>query len=170
MSKRISLREFQENLARRLAEASTSEHRGLLGIQAGSENWLLNLPDAGEIVPPPQLASVPLSRGWYCGVVNVRGVLYSVIDMARFHDDAVTPPSGHARLLLIGARHNVHSAILVNQILGLHGEEEFEPDHGDPDPRVWVEARLRDSQNRLWVRLNVPKLLSNTSFLNAGTS
>ena len=30
---RSSLREFQERLARRLAEAKTAEHRGLLGFQ-----------------------------------------------------------------------------------------------------------------------------------------
>jgi twitching motility protein PilI len=170
MSKRISLREFQENLAKRLAEASTSEHRSLLGVQIGNENWLLDLPDAGEIMPPPPLAPVPLTSSWYRGLVNVRGTLYSVIDMARFHDEALTAPSGQARLLLIGARHNVHSAILVSRILGLRGKEDFETDHGDPDPRAWVEARLRDAQNHPWVRLNVPKLLASSNFLNAGTN
>jgi twitching motility protein PilI len=168
MSKRISLREFQENLVRRLAEASTSEHRGLLGVQAGKESWLVSLPDAGEIMPPPPLAPVPLTHDWYRGLVNVRGTLYSVVDMARFHDDAITVSSGQARLLLIGARHNVHSGILVNRILGLRGEEDFEGERGDPDPRPWVGARLRDPQNHLWLRLDVPKLLANSNFLNAG--
>ena len=35
---RSNLREFQERLARRLAEAKTAEHRGLLGFQCGGEN------------------------------------------------------------------------------------------------------------------------------------
>ena len=43
MAKRSSLREFQQNLARRLAEASTADRRGLLGFQAGSESWLIDL-------------------------------------------------------------------------------------------------------------------------------
>ena len=49
---RSNLREFQERLARRLAEAKTAEHRGLLGFQCGGENWLIPLPEAGEILPP----------------------------------------------------------------------------------------------------------------------
>lgn len=99
---RSSLREFQERLARRLAEAKTAEHRGLLGFQCGSENWLIPLPEAGEILPPPPLSAVPLTRPWYRGLANVRGTLYGVIDFAQFNGQPPTVPAGRARLLLVG--------------------------------------------------------------------
>jgi twitching motility protein PilI len=201
MSKRISLREFQENLAHRLAEAQTGERRGLLGVQAGNANWLLSLPDAGEIITPPTLAPVPLTHDWYRGLVNVRGILYSVVDLSRFHDrsTAVSPSpaaAAHARLLLVGARQGVHSAILVSRVMGLRNEEDFEPDSkpgltpdsgatdaesgsesnanaeteaGDQgEPRPWVAARLRDAHDHLWLRLDVGQLLANSIFLDAG--
>lgn len=81
---RGSLREFQEHLARRLAESMTAERRGLLGFQCGNENWVIELAEAGEILPPPALAEVPLTRLWYRGLANVRGTLYSVVDLAQF--------------------------------------------------------------------------------------
>ncbi|MDR3088038.1 MAG: chemotaxis protein CheW [Azoarcus sp.] len=175
MSKRISLREFQENLTRRLTEARSGERRGLLGVLAGNEHWLLSLPEAGEIIAPPALAPVPLTQDWYRGLVNVRGVLYSIVDLSRFHGgQPVSSPSSQSRLLLVGARQGVHSAILVSRVLGLHNEEDFEPDSapesdsGEDDARPWVSARLRDANNGLWLRLNVQQLLINSVFLDAG--
>ncbi|MDR1423098.1 MAG: chemotaxis protein CheW [Azoarcus sp.] len=171
MSKRISLRQFQENLSHRLAESHASERRGLLGVKAGEENWLLSLPEAGEIISPPALTPVPLTHEWYRGLVNVRGVLYSVIDLSRFHDGSLTiTPGAQTRLLLIGARHGVHSAILVTRVLGLHNEEDFEADEQASDERPWVSARQRDANGHLWLRLDVPRLLVNSIFLDAGSN
>ncbi len=170
MSKRISLREFQEGLVRRLAEAKTSERRGLLGVQAGDENWLLDLTDSGEILPPPPLSPVPLTRPWYRGMANVRGTLYGVVDFSSFHRGTPIIPAGQARLVLIGARHGVHCALLISRAWGLRSHEDFEPDATpmNAEERPWVGRRLRDTQDRLWLQLDVPRLLAYPGFLDAG--
>jgi len=171
MSKRISLREFQENLNRRLADAHAGERRNLLGVEAGNELWLLSLPESGEIVAPPALSPVPLTHEWYRGLVNVRGVLYSVVDLSRFHDGpTVSSPTPQARLLLVGARQGIHSAILVSRVLGLRNEEDFEPDIEANDPRPWVLMRFRDAHGNLWLQLDVSQLLSNSIFLDVGVN
>ena len=164
---RSSLREFQERLARRLAEAKTAEHRGLLGFQCGSENWLIPLPEAGEILPPPPLSAVPLTRPWYRGLANVRGTLYGVIDFAQFNGQPPTVPAGRARLLLVGARHGIHSALLVSSSSGLRSHEDFEPAPADDAP-PWVARRLRDMQGREWLQLDPARLLAQPTFLDAG--
>jgi twitching motility protein PilI len=51
MTKKISLHEFQSYLATRLAGTSNQSSAGLLGVQAGTDYWLLDLADSGEIVP-----------------------------------------------------------------------------------------------------------------------
>tara|TARA_R110001583_G_scaffold195503_3_gene374488 strand:- start:5387 stop:5899 length:513 start_codon:yes stop_codon:yes gene_type:complete len=168
MSRRISLREFQENLAHRLAEAQTGERRGLLGVQAGNENWLLNLAETGEILAPPPLAHVPLTREWYRGLANVRGTLFGVIDFSSFHGGVPIVAGGHARLLLVGTKHGVHSSLLVTRVLGLRSEEDFEADHGPPDARPWVSKRMRDMQDHPWLKLDIPQLLAQGAFLDAG--
>lgn len=167
MARRSSLREFQEGLARRLAEARSTDRRGLLGFQAGNENWLIDLSEAGEILPPPPLSSVPLTRPWYRGLANVRGTLFGVVDLSQFHGHAPVIATGRARLLLVGAKQAVNCALLVSSSLGLRSQDDFEPD-ADADARPWVKNRLRDAQNNLWLQLDVGKLLASPDFLDAG--
>ena len=167
MARRSSLREFQENLARRLAQASTADRRGLLGFQAGSESWLIDLTETGEIMPPPHLAVVPLTHAWYRGLANVRGTLYGVVDLAQFHGEGPTPSGGRARLLLVGAKLGIHCALLVSHSLGLRSVDDFEAD-ADEETRPWVAKRLRDAQGHLWLQIDVAKLLASPQFLDAG--
>src|SRR6266705_2420079 len=111
MAKRISLREFQENLVRRLHDASTADRRTLLGVQAGNSQWLLPLAEAGEILAVPPLAEVPLTRPWFRGLANVRGTLHGVVDFSVLNGGPLTSAGGQARLVLVGARHGVNSAL-----------------------------------------------------------
>src|SRR2546421_261199 len=94
VAKQISLREFQQGLAQRLREAQTeAEPTSRLGVLAGGGNWLLKLDDAGEMLPLPEFSSVPLTKEWYLGLANIRGVLASIVDFAAVmgalvaHDD-----------------------------------------------------------------------------------
>lgn len=170
MAKRLSLREFQEDLVRRFAEARTGDRRALLGVRAGDENWLIKLGDSGEILPVPPLAPVPLTRDWFRGLANVRGTLFSVVDFSAFHDGPPLPATGSARLLLVGLRHGVNCALLVSRAVGLRSVDEFRADERDDrDSRRWVEARLRDARGDLWLKLDVPRLLAERRFLQAGT-
>lgn len=168
MSRRTSLREFQENLARRLAGSHTGDRRTLLAVEAGREHWLVDLTDTGEILPVPTLTPVPLTRGWFRGIANVRGTLYGVVDFSVFHHGGPITPSGFARLLLLHPRHGTHSALLFSRTTGLRSPDEFEPDDGAGDERPWVSGQLRDVQERLWLRLDVPALIGHRAFLEAG--
>lgn len=167
MSKRISLREFQESLVRRLNEAALADSRSLLGIQAGNSQWLLPLAEAGEILPVPPLADVPLTRPYFRGLANVRGTLYGVIDFSAFNGGPLTPPVGHARLVLIGTKHGVNSALLVSRTTGLKSPDDFETTT-EPTTEAWEHQRLRDVQSRPWTQLDVATLLSHPRFLEAG--
>jgi len=168
MAKRLSLREFQEDLVRRFAEARSSDRRALLGVRAGRENWLIDLTDSGEILPVPPLAPVPLTCDWFRGLANVRGTLFSVVDLSAFHQGSPIAPAGPARLLLVGLRHGVNCAILVSRAAGLRSPDDFQPDDETADERPWVQARLRDARDHLWLKLDVPRLLADRRFLQAG--
>ena len=169
MTKRLSLREFQEDLVRRFAEAQSGNRRALLGVRAGRENWLVNLTDSGEILPVPPLAAVPLTHDWFRGLANVRGTLFSVVDFSAFHNGPQTVPGGPARLLLVGARHGTNCALLISHALGLRNPDDFRsnPD-GAADDRPWVTERMLDARDDHWLRLDVPTLLAHRGFLQAG--
>ena len=84
MAERLSLKDYQRGLAERLREAGAGRMASKLGMQLGTETWLVDLGDAGEVIPVPAVTPVPLTRPWFKGVANVRGNLYCVIDFPAF--------------------------------------------------------------------------------------
>jgi twitching motility protein PilI len=167
MARRISLREFQTRLVERLTSARRGETaQALLGVVSGKEHCLLDLSDSGEVLPLPQLTAVPLTKSWFAGVANVRGALYSVVDFSAFRGGDATPRNNDARLLLIGARHGVNSALLINRTLGLKDLSQLTEEPLPADAPTWAGARYRDADGQSWTRLRVRSLLENSDFLN----
>lgn len=170
MAKRISLREFQESLAERLASAQRgAARRALLGVASGDDHWLLDLSDSGEVVPLPPLTAVPLTRPWFAGIANVRGTLYSVVDFSAFRGGEPTRRNANARLLLVGARHGLNSALLVDRTLGLKGIDDLEPVAAEGDAAPWAGERRQDAQGRTWTVLNLKELFADPAFLDVGS-
>jgi twitching motility protein PilI len=103
MAERLSLKDYQRGLAERLREAGAGRMASKLGVQLGTETWLVDLGDAGEVLPVPAVTPVPLTQPWFKGVANVRGNLYSVIDFPAFLGVG-GGPWANSRLLLLGER------------------------------------------------------------------
>jgi twitching motility protein PilI len=169
MGRKVSLREFQQDLTRRLTEAAaTPSQSARLGVQAGDDYWLVRLEEAGEVVPPPALAAVPLTRHWFRGLANIRGNLYSVIDFARFCGGEATRESAEVRLLLVSDRYHMSAALLVSRMLGLKSLQHLAPQaaqRGDPS---WAAARYGDGEGRTWRELAMSELVYHHDFLEAG--
>ncbi|TMH21647.1 MAG: chemotaxis protein CheW, partial [Betaproteobacteria bacterium] len=102
MANREALRELQARLA---------------------ESWLVDLTEAGEVIPVPPISPVPLARAWFKGVANVRGNLYGISDFAAFLGAAPALASGEARLVLISETFRSGAALLVQRSLGLRNAE-----------------------------------------------
>jgi twitching motility protein PilI len=169
MAKRISLREFQQNLVRRLGEAaaSTEASSACLGVQVGSEDWLLRLEEVGEVMPVPPIIPVPLTRTWYRGLTNIRGNLYGVVDLAVFQGGAETAITPDSRLVLVADRFNMASALLVSRMLGLRNIQALERLDGSAG-RAWERGRYREADGRLWHELGMSELVYQNDFLQAG--
>jgi twitching motility protein PilI len=170
MAKRISLREFQESLSQRLTSAHRGEaRRALLGVASGDDYWLLDLSDSGEVVPLPALTSVPLTKPWFAGIANIRGTLYSVVDLSAFRGREPTRRNANARLLLVGARHGSNSALLVDRTLGLRSIDDLEPVPTAGSGADWAGDVRQDAQGRRWTLLKLRELLADPAFLDVGS-
>ncbi len=170
MAKKTSLREFQESVVARLKAAGTAgaaQVSSKMGVQVGREKWLVNLSDVGEVVPVPPLLPVPLTKPWFLGVANVRGVLYSVVDLAHFMGGEPTQINVDSRLLLANGKYRINAGLVVHHMLGLKNPEQFQA--GDPSPRTpWVAAEYVDGDGEIWRELGMPGLLNDPGFLNVG--
>jgi twitching motility protein PilI len=168
MAKQISLRDFQHGLVKRLREAqSEAEPTSRLGVQAGARNWLLRLDDAGEMLPLPEVSNVPLTKSWYLGIANIRGVLASVVDFAAFMGGEPTVRTPDSRLVLIAERFGSFSGLLISRMLGLRNVQNLEASDQAPD-RPWVGAAYRDGEGRVWQELNIGALAVHDNFLHVG--
>jgi twitching motility protein PilI len=171
MAKRISLREFQQNLSDRLVSARRGEGgQCLLGIESGADeltggsHWLIDLADSGEVTPLPELTPAPLTKPWFTGIANIRGVLYSVVDFAAWRGGAPTPINAQSRLLLIGARQGINSALLVRRALGLRPQLEMratgEVRTGIGGTGALARRTLQGCSGPVWTQLRIPALLA----------
>ena len=168
MAKQISLREFQQALAARLAEAGaeTAPH-ARLGVQAGGRLWLIRLDDAGEVLPLPAVTPVPLTRQWFLGLANIRGNLACVVDFAALIGEPPTERAPDCRLVLVAERFGVHSGLLVGRMMGLRNIHQLKAEEGGAD-RPWVRGAFRDSEGRRWCELDIGVLVAHDDFLQAG--
>jgi len=167
MAKRLSLKEFQESLASRLkAAASQTVAHTRLSFLAGETYWLVGLDSAGEVLPVPAIERVPLTRTWFAGVTNLRGVLYGVSDFSAFLGGPATVRAPENRLLLIGEPLGINAALLVTRLTGLRNIEEFEPVEDSGTDTQWAERIWRDAEGRLWRDLDGARLLMHRDFLD----
>ncbi len=169
MSRRVGLREFQENLSRRLASASAQDNlRSRLAVEAGGCLWLLNLPDVGEVMSVPWLCRVPLTRRWYCGLVNVRGSLYGMVDLADFCGYGITPRTSENAFLMCGRRHAISVGLMVQKVVGLRNAQEFSAVEGVAPDKPWISSVVQDHERRQYLELNVANLVRDPAFMDIG--
>ena len=168
MAQRISLRDYQRELAERLRNADSARAASKLGVQVGAQNWLIDLADAGEVMPVPPITPVPLTRPWFRGVANVRGNLYSVVDFAEFLGTGVSRGGEQARLALLGERFRSAAALLVDRSLGLRNSAQLRARDPASAAAAWLRAEYEDEVGGRWSELDVGALVRDAAFLAVG--
>lgn len=164
---RLSLRDYQRELAERLRQADSARSASKLGVQVGAETWLIDLVEAGEVIPVPPITHVPLTRPWFRGVANVRGNLYSVVDFAAFVGVGSVEVTERARLVLLGERLRSAAALLVDRSLGLRNPDQLRARQLEGQA-AWVRAQYDDADGTAWKELDVRQLVQHEQFLNPG--
>ncbi|MDD2609679.1 MAG: chemotaxis protein CheW [Giesbergeria sp.] len=172
MANREALRALQTRLANRLQAAKNEEISvsSWLAVESGGQFYLLPLGQAGEIfhwtVPQP----VPYTRPWFLGVANLRGNLFSMVDLASFlggqplrSEQALAASS----LLVFNAALEVNAALLVDRLLGLRGLDAFVSAEAPADDAApFLGSTYLDAQGTRWQELNLQQLSQYPGFLS----
>ncbi len=167
MSKRISLRAFQEHVTARLQNLAAREGDApRLGLSVGTHRWVVELSDIAEAVPVPPMTRVPLAQPWFCGMANIRGNLYAVSDLAGFFGDGPTPPGADRRVLIVHPKYHVNAGLMVGGVLGL--KSVAPADAPRPEAPPWAGPEYRDAEGGLWRGLALAALLGHPRFLGIG--
>lgn len=169
MANREALRQLQERLASRMAAVRTEAPvRAWLAVEVAGQGLLFPLHEAGEIFAPAGAQPVPHTQPWLFGVVNLRGGLHAVVDLAVFLGlRRRAPPAEGARLVLLNPALGVNCALLVDRLAGLRDAGQLQPvpaDAADARP-AFAGARWRDAAGRVWQEIELSALAGNEQFL-----
>ncbi|MFC5511831.1 chemotaxis protein CheW [Massilia jejuensis] len=161
-ARRTRLRDYQAQLLARMqaAQSGAAQAHHQLGVAIGAARYLLELTEAGEIVPPGLLAGVPLTQPWYLGLANVRGSLLGVIDLARYFDAGASAAGPDARLVSLAPRLGLNCALLVTRVYGLRRAGAMQAEG----------ATLRDADGHAWTPLSLAALVREERFLHVASA
>ncbi len=170
---RTQLREFQDGLEERLRNAQSAPvKQNNLALRIMDRNYLIDLPQAGEIIPVPEMTVVPLTKSWYRGLANVRGNLVSIIDLNLFRGGAPTVQDKDSRVLVFANDMHFHAGILVSRMQGLRGVHQMQvapKEAVETTVQVgWISGYWQDEEGSLWEELDLPALMADSRFLNIG--
>ena len=169
MARRTSLREFQISVAERLRTASTrAALSSRLGFQVGADNWFVALDQVSEVIPVPASVPVPLTHPWFRGVANVRGNLYSIIDLASFAGGEAAGAGVERRVILISERLIAGAGLLVSRMLGLRNPEQFAAAERPADAPPWLAGVYTAAGGTRWHELDLPALVKQERFVEVG--
>lgn len=166
--RRSRLRQYQVQLLERMqaAQGEAVAPGRELGVLIGARHYLLDLTQAGEIVPHHSVAAVPLTRDWYLGLANLRGNLTGIVDLARFQGEAALLPGPEARFVTFAPALGLPCALLVTRVLGLRKLADMTAGAKAPDGAPWLAATYTDSDGLAWQRLDLALLAGDPRFLH----
>jgi twitching motility protein PilI len=151
------------------APASRSAAR--LGLMIGSRRLLVDLAEAGEIIAlPPVIVPVPLTRDWFLGVTNLRGSLFTVIDLRRFAGEGATEIGKETRLLSLSPSLGFNATLVVSRMLGLRNTASMTAtvDAGARNGPSWLGNSYADADGNTWRELSLSSLVATPDFLMVG--
>ncbi|MES2298894.1 MAG: chemotaxis protein CheW [Pseudomonadota bacterium] len=160
VGRRTRLRQYQVQLLERMQAArnDTGARVNQLGVMIGAERYLLDLTQAGEILPVTPIMPVPLTRPWYLGLANVRGNLVSIIDFARYCELSGTALGPDTRVVTFAQGLGFNCGLLVTRVYGLRYAGDMER----------TGERLRDRDGNDWSPLDLSALVREARFLQIG--
>lgn len=132
-------------------------------------NFYCDASEIREVSVCENLMVVPQTKAWMRGLVNSKGVLYSVTDLSLFagYGRAIQTKKGHLLLLGDDAK---QSSLLVNRVIGFRYFEESDEISDLEDKQETLDGlsafvdKAYHSEGRDWYRLDVDKLLASEQF------
>jgi len=166
----VKLREFSTQLAQRLKEAPdlpTEPTR--LAVRVGSENFLVDMGLAGEIVPLADIAPVPWTKPWYRGLANVRGRLIGIVDLLQLTGRDPLPPEQAQQVLVFGEGIAVNAGILITRAFGIRNLKDLTalPPAGESAAN-WEQVRYRGADGVAFTELDLRELARSPAFAAIG--
>ncbi len=128
----------------------------------------LGIDEVTEILGVPQATPVPGAKPWLLGVVNLRGNLAPLIDLAWFLFNKRTPLTSHTRVLVMPLQ-NRPIAVLIDEVVGqrhfAESEAEAPATFAATPLAPYIEREFQQG-NITWGQLRIGALVNQPEFMN----
>jgi twitching motility protein PilI len=174
MANRQALRELQQRLAERMQAARDQTLiANWLAVECAGAGLLFSLRQASEIFSTVPIHSVPYAKPWLAGVANLRGGLYTVVDLSVYlglrESTNARTYSSQSRLVSLHNDLGLNCALLVDRLLGLRSDEQL-PVEAEAAEVVSARPRFagtlrRDASGRTWRQIDLEAMSRQERFL-----
>ncbi len=176
MARTDALRELQSRLAERMEQVRTEPaSQSWLAVDCGGQGLLFPLQEAGEIFNAATVVAVPHTQPWFGGVVNLRGGVCTVVDLAAFlglRERCEAERPAQSWLVAFNGTLGVNGALLIDRLEGLRHAADMQPEQAvdgaaaeATDKPDFATARWRDGGGRVWQEISLAGLARQPQFL-----
>jgi len=109
-------------------------------FRIGSERYGLPLASVREVVPPATMSLVPRAPAAVRGIMNLRGRVVTVVELARLLDLPPDSPADGGKVLILD-RGRRDLGLLVTGVEGIHALDDVTPAPGEAAAAVRGVAR-----------------------------
>ena len=155
--------------ARSVHEQQTEEAQWSgIAFRVGHAQLLCELSDISEVLVCPSLARVPGTKAWMKGLANIRGTVFTIIDLRAFLGFGSVRVNSVSRVLIIRAG-RLNAGLLVDQVMGRFqvGESKLGPASADvPSPLTSYVTQQCFRDDAKWSFFSFRKLIANPDFMD----
>ena len=139
-----------------------------LAFAVGEFKLVMELTSVLDVLDCPAITPVPGVKPWLRGICNVRGKIYSVVDLGLFLNAAPPVSNNEGRVLVVN-NSELGCTLLVHKVFGLRHfvEEQQSRDISILERAIQPYAeRAFLHKDYIWGALDVERLVSSESFLH----
>ncbi len=132
-------------------------------VTCSNFKFAINIVSIQEVLAYFRLTRVPNTKSYVSGVFNLRGKIYSVINMGRLLEIDLKKISEHPVIMLVGRQQDVVGIMVdqVNDMITIEDKDIHQP-VGDDLPEVfrrYISGFYELDENRIYI-LDIPSLIN----------
>lgn len=158
-----SLRSFQEKLNQSLLSDTTDTL--LIGFFLSNTRWFIDLSHLKETSYIKAISKIGLVKPWILGITNIKGHIYTVVDMKKVIFDKQIDINQQNVVSIINDKYGLSLALLWEQSIGLINKEKLTKINLKKNPKFSLQA-YQDEDSLIWCELDVTTLLTSDEITN----
>jgi purine-binding chemotaxis protein CheW len=109
-------------------KSKNSDSRRFLEFHLGKESYAVGLLKVKEVITPPEITPIPKSPAYVCGLINLRGLVLTVIDLRKKLGIQPSTDQSQAAVIIFDLEDHMVGVVVdsIQKVLNV-GEDSIKP-------------------------------------------